>query len=67
MHTRQTRGDVLELMVVTRNIGSVQHLVGEKQIRFICATRSERRSARSTAAAAVYDIQYMTWFLCSLA
>ena len=28
-------GDVLEPMVVTCNIGSVQHLVGEEQIRFI--------------------------------
>ena len=42
-------GNVLEPMVVTCNIGSVQHLVGEEQIRFICATRSEGRSARSTA------------------
>ena len=40
-------GDVLEPMVVTCNIGSVQHLVGEEQIRFICAIGSEGRSASS--------------------
>ena len=47
-------GDALEPMVVTCNYGSVQHLVGEEQIRFICATGSKGRSARS---AAVYTIQ----------
>ena len=46
--------NVLEAMAVTCNIGSVQHLVGEEQIGFICATESEGRSARS--APAVYTI-----------
>ena len=52
-------GDGLEPMVVTCNIGSVQHLVGEEQIRFIHAT-----GARGAALALQQSIQYMTWCLC---
>ena len=40
--------EILEPIVVKYNIGSVEHLVGEEHIRFICATGSEGRSARST-------------------
>ena len=47
MHAWQTRVDV-EPMVVTCNTGSVQHPVGEEQIKFICAIGSGGRSARST-------------------
>ena len=56
LHAWQTRGDVLEPIVVTCNIEYVQHLVGEEQIRFICATRSEGRSARSTAVYTIHDM-----------
>ena len=60
--------DALEPMVIlivaTCNIGSVHHLVGEERIRFIHATGSEGRSARSMIQ---QSIQYMTWCLCLLA
>ena len=49
-------GDVLEPMVGTCNIGSAEHLVGEGQIRFICASGSEGRSARSTAVYTIHDL-----------
>ena len=42
-------GDVLEPMGVTCNIGSVQPLVREEQIRFICATGSGGLRVRSTS------------------
>ena len=48
--------NVLEPMVVTCNIGSVQHLVGEEETRFLRATGSEGRSARSTAVYTIHDL-----------
>ena len=53
------------VVVVACNIGSVQHLVGEEQIRFICATGSwghyttlhyTTRSARAITVYTVHDL-----------